>query len=536
MENLELFQQNCACHSVSRRGFLAVGCAACAAAGWMNVDGTMAAAGPIPVSPPKKGAKKIRLFFVLHSPVQQQPDWPNVGFDFRPVMDHMTAELNAAYDDLEFLPGMVNGPEATNAILAEDRELDGTSDAIAGCVVVQMNCWNHCVQACVATGKPVLYVDFQFGGSGGFLVYTAGMLRADVKNFGFIGSSDFNDVIAAAGCFRTVENSADFGAAVASVRAYRTPMMKIEMVADPVPLETMPIPELIEKVRGMKLLAIGAPMGGELIDPTYSELGIEVISMNYTELNDLWEKADTDEAAKIVRRWKDTARVIADDVPEETLMASAKMTIAMRQMIEKYDARGITVNCLGGFYGLQIQAYPCLGFYELLNSGYIGACECDIRSAVTMIVMTELTNGRPGYISDPIIDTSKRQIVYAHCVASNREYGPDGPSNPFEILTHSEDRNGASVRSIVRCGGMTTTVEFSPDRKEILFHQAVVVENDPDDRACRTKIGAVPLGSIDKLYTQWDRYGWHRVTYFGDLKSQVYALADALGWTICEET
>ena len=36
-----------------------------------------------------------------------------------------------------------------------------------------------------------------------------------------------------------------------------------------------------------------------------------------------------------------------------------------------------------------------------------------------------MTQGRPGFISDPVIDTSKRQIIYAHCVASNRAFGPD---------------------------------------------------------------------------------------------------------------
>jgi hypothetical protein len=66
-----------------------------------------------------------------------------------------------------------------------------------------------------------------------------------------------------------------------------------------------------------------------------------------------------------------------------------------------------------------------------------------------MLAFSTMTNGRPGYISDPVIDTSKRQIIYAHCVASNKVFGPHGGSNPFRIMTHSEDRSGASVRSIL---------------------------------------------------------------------------------------
>jgi len=152
-----------------------------------------------------------------------------------------------------------------------------------------------------------------------------------------------------------------------------------------------------------------------------------------------------------------------------------------------------------------------------------------------MVAFTLLTKGRPGYISDPVIDTAKRQIIYAHCVAANRAFGPSGRTNPFAIMTHSEDRQGASVRSIMPVGYMTTTLEVQPDRKEILFHRAKAIANDPDDRACRTKLCAEPVGDIEKLFTEWDRWGWHRVTFYGDLQEPARALADAVGWRLVTE-
>jgi len=152
-----------------------------------------------------------------------------------------------------------------------------------------------------------------------------------------------------------------------------------------------------------------------------------------------------------------------------------------------------------------------------------------------MLIGTTLTQGRPGYISDPVIDTAKRQIIYAHCVASSKAFGPQGKSNPFQILTHSEDRQGASVRSVLPEGYLTTTVEFDQGRKQILFHRARAVGNDPDDRACRTKLCAEPVGDLEKLFAEWDQWGWHRVTFYGDLKEPMYALADALGWKVAEE-
>ena len=211
------------------------------------------------------------------------------------------------------------------------------------------------------------------------------------------------------------------------------------------------------------------------------------------------------------------------------------MYLAERALLRKYRANAITINCLGGFYGGHIHAYPCLGFHQLLNEGLVGGCEGDVRSAATMLALTTLTNGRPGYISDPVIDTTRRQIIYAHCVASNKPFGPMGKPNPFSILTHSEDRQGASVRSFLPTGWLTTTVQFDQARKELLLHQARTVANDPDDRACRTKLCAEPVGDLEKLFTQWDQWGWHRVTCYGDLKKPLTALADLLGYKVVLE-
>jgi L-fucose isomerase-like protein len=254
----------------------------------------------------------------------------------------------------------------------------------------------------------------------------------------------------------------------------------------------------------------------------------------FAELNEAWKAADKDEARAVADRWEKTAAKI-EGVDRPTLETSAAMYLAEKAVLKQHGANAITINCLGGFYGGHIHAYPCLGFHELNNEGLIGACECDVRSTATMVAVTSMTQGRPGYISDPVIDTAKRQIIYAHCVASNRAFGPQGKTNPFEILTHSEDRQGASVRSILPVGYMTTTLEIAPDRKEIIFHQGKAVANDPDDRACRTKLAAEPVGDIEKLFTEWDRWGWHRVTFYGDLKEPVFALADAMGWKIVQE-
>ena len=511
----------CACCDVSRRRFLAAGCAACAGAAGLLAATTPARAAPT------NGKTRIRIVYSLHAEKQAGPDWPNVGFDFRPVMQRIGAELAQRCPGFEFVTSMAAGREQAQKILDGDK-----SAGVDGYLVYQMNCWNTVVQAIATSGKPVLYADFKYGGSGGFLVYTAGFLRAKTPNVGFVASSRMEDVAEAVKCFELVKKGgsiADFVAATARTRIERTPKPG-DPAGKPDELKPLSAKECLERMKESKILAVSGTAAG----PAAPIMGIQVVNVPFAEVNEAWKSADKDEARAIADRWEKSAAKI-EGVDRATLETSAAMYLAEKAVMKKHGANAIAINCLGGFYGGHIHAYPCLGFHQLNNQGLVGGCECDIRSAATMVTMTALTQGRPGYISDPVIDTSKRQIIYAHCVASNRAFGPQGPANPFQILTHSEDRQGAVVRSLLPLGYMTTTVEFDSGRKQVLFHRGKAVENDLDDRACRTKLAVEPVGDLEKLFTQWDQWGWHRVTVYGDLKEPVFALADMLGYKVVEE-
>lgn len=511
----------CACCGVDRRRFLAAGCAACASAAGLLASKRQAQgveAG---------GKPRIRIVYSLHGVKQPRPDWPNIGFDFAPVMEQFNTELARRCRGFEFLTSMASGPEEAAKIMAEDK-----SAAIDGYLVFQMNCWNRVVQTIAESGKPVLYADFPYAGSGGFLVYTAGFLRKKAPNVGFVASSRVEDIAEAVKCFAAVKEGApvaEFVAATARVRIARTPKPG-DPRCKPDAVSALSADETLRRMKESKILALRGTNSG----PAPDIMGIPVVYVPFAELNEAWKAADKDQSREIADRWQKTAARI-EGVSRQTLEESAAMYLAEKALLAKHGANAIAINCLGGFYGGHIHAYPCLGFHELNNQGLIGACECDLRSTAVMVAITAMTRGRPGYISDPVIDTAKRQIIYAHCVASNRVFGPKGEANPFEILTHSEDRQGASVRSILPVGYMTTTLEIAPDRKEIVFHQAKAVDNDPNDRACRTKLAAEPVGDIEKLFSEWDRWGWHRVTFYGDLKQPVYGLAEAMGWKVVEE-
>ena len=513
----------CAGCPLSRRNFLARSGAAAAGA-----LGMLAAPAWLPAAEPKPKTR-IRVVYALHAEIQPGPDWPNKGFNFRPVMDRINSALTANCPGFEFLISTATGEEQAGKLLEQDK----VAGNVDGYLVYQLNCWNRVVQALAASGKPLLYADFQFGGSGGFLVYNAAFLRNRTPNVAFVASSNTKDLLDAVRIFETVKrggSTVDFSAAVARLRLDRTPRSKHQAGQND-PLQCLASKECARRLKEAKILAIR----DQTAKPDGEIMGIQIQQIPFAALNEAWQQADKDESRAIADRWAKSAKKI-EGVTKQTLDASAAMYLAEKALLKKYGANGITINCLGGFYGGHIHAYPCLGFHQLNSDALIGGCECDLRSAATMVLGTTLTQGRPGYISDPVLETSKRQIIYAHCVAHNKAFGPSGKANPFEILTHSEDRQGASVRSLLPTGYMTTSLQLEPARKEILLHRAVAVANDPDDRACRTKLCAEPVGDFEKLFGMWDQWGWHRVTFYGDLKDPVLALADAIGWKVVEET
>jgi L-fucose isomerase-like protein len=172
---------------------------------------------------------------------------------------------------------------------------------------------------------------------------------------------------------------------------------------------------------------------------------------------------------------------------------------------------------------------------EILNDGGQGVCEAQPDDTLSML-MARILTGRPGFVSDPAVDTSKNQIVYAHCVGTTKVFGPEGESNGFRIRTlHNRDPRGACAESLMPAGYMTTTFRTNVSRKQLIIHQAKSLGALDSEHACRTKLIGEVRGDIGKLFDQWDQFGWHRVTVYGDVQEPLAEFGKALGLEVILE-
>lgn len=482
MDEKEYVQKKYCPGHLSRREFLGRCTAYAAGISAMSCLAAPASAKPSAVlglAAHKNSKTRIRL--VLAHPSSKEPCWPNIGYDFEGKKKEIVKIFRKECPDIEFLPVTAGKDEDAKEILQLDKDIDGYIVYLVGCL------WGRVPEIIAASGKPTVFIDNLFAGTGKFLTGYARARREGQRVVG-ISSSDFHDAVEAARCI-----------------------------------------DCIHKLRQSTALVVGGNP-----DKKIEELfGTKMREIDFPEISAAYKNADSSQAGKWSEKWiKDAAKII--EPSRRDIEKSAVIYSAMLDLMEKYSARAITVNCLGGFYGGHLPAYPCLGFMQLNNDGYVGACEADQRSTITMLLMSYLVN-RPGFISDPVIDTAKNQIIYAHCVAPTRVFGPDGTSNPFHIRSHSEDRKGACNRSLMPLGEMTTTILFDAGKKQVIMHQGKTVANVDLDLACRNKLAVEVKGDVYKLMNHWDTWGWHRVTFYGDFKRQVANMASLLGFEVIEE-
>ncbi len=465
---------------INRRNFLAT-CAGCAASATCSAlaGQTSSPLVSLPSIPTEK--TKLRLVFTHIPP--EKATWPYQGYDYEGRKKALTAQLQKACPNVEFLPATAVNADEAKQILENDAEVDGY-------VVYIVGIWSRAPKTIYDSGRPTLLVDDLYAGSGEYLIDISDAKRRGLKVAG-ISSSRFSDV-------------------VEGIKAF----------------------EVMKKLRCSLILDVTNGNPGARGTAVEELFGTKVKKITGEEISAAYQKADRAEARKYAFRWTKEALKVVEPSPEE-IRKSAAMYIAMRNLMAENKSPALTINCLNLFYAGLLPAYPCLGLFQLNNDGFVGACEADLESTITMLLMTYLT-GRPGYISDPVVDTSKNQIIYAHCVAPNKVFGPKGPANPYEIRSHSEDRKGAAVRSLMPLNQAVTTLKYHPIRKEVIIHTAQTVANIDEDKACRTKLAAT-VKDMNKIQSQWDQHGWHRVTVYGNYRRQVDTISALLGFSVVDE-
>jgi hypothetical protein len=422
---------------------------------------------------------RMKLLF-LAKPV---PSWPTPYLDVEQEMKKLKdilAGLQPRMPDIVFEGGELlrvidDAPKMTESVKQADGVLIFNLTSTVG----------HIVRAIADCGKPTLLFSQPYSGHDWSIIAD---MQKEGKKIDVVASSDYNDLIAGLSPIRTVK-----------------------------------------RLSQSKILILRT--GDVDNSQPYERLGVKFVPLQHAQIMAAYEAADPHSIQEETEQWIQGALNVVEPSRED-ILKSSRFYLAMKQVMQEENAQGIAINCLGLFSQKKLPAYPCLGFTKLNDTGFVGACEADAQSALTMLLFQYLT-GKPGFISDPVIDTATNTVIHAHCVAPTCMSGKDEERNPYIIRSHLEDDKGAALQ-VKMTIGKTITMAKIVGEELMLLSTGDILDNPDVDRGCRTKI-TTQVADARKVLQQYS-HGLHRVIFYDDHTRAVESLSKYLGFKIVYET
>lgn len=294
----------------------------------------------------------------------------------------------------------------------------------------------------------------------------------------------------------------------------------------------LPLLRTIHHVRNSKVLIVRpeSSYGREAAQGYATHFGTAMSFPTYEELKALYNEVDVGQAEKEADEFSRGALRVSGP-PRNDIRDALRLYLAVNKLLEREKANAITIDCLGGFRRGNLPAYPCAAWTKLNDRGMYGVCEADLPSTMTQILITPFT-GKPGFVSDPTFDTSRNEVIHAHCVAATRMLGLDGKPLPYVLRTHMEDEKGVSIQVMMPEREKVTVAKLASPQK-LLVSTGETTTNVDDRRGCRTKI-ITQVSDARKMVEGYSG-GLHRVLFYGDHVEPVRRLGRLMGFQVVNE-
>ncbi len=252
--------------------------------------------------------------------------------------------------------------------------------------------------------------------------------------------------------------------------------------------------------------------------------------LTYSDLKAAYDAVDEREAAREAERFTRGSLRVVEPSPEK-IRRALRFYLGVKDLLRREQANCITIDCLGGINRGELPGYPCVAWSKLDDEGLYGVCQADLQCTMTQLMLTPLT-GKPGYVFNPVFDTSRNEILHTHCVAPTAMQGIGGPHSPYIVRSHLETHDGVSLQVLMPIGEKVTVSKFEHPRR-FMVSTAEVTGNVESDMGCRTQI-RTRVKDARKMLANF-KGGVHRVTYYGDYTDAIEKMGRLLGFEVVYE-
>ena len=228
---------------------------------------------------------------------------------------------------------------------------------------------------------------------------------------------------------------------------------------------------------------------------------INLIDIPTSELKEEINKGILDNIPRI-----DYVRKIAKD--NKYLQGALEIYSGIKRLIQKYNLKGFTIRCFD-----LIEEYKntaCLALAMLNDEGYIGACEGDIPSLLTMLFVKAVSD-QPSFQANPSkIDLFEHVLLLAHCTI------PMTMVKDVEFMTHFESGLGIGIRGKLDERDISI-IKLTPNLDRSLLVNGKIISNPTLENYCRTQI-EVKLEDEEEMYQFLkEQFGNHVIIVYGNI-------------------
>lgn len=288
----------------------------------------------------------------------------------------------------------------------------------------------------------------------------------------------------------------------------------------------------VRHLRKSKVLVGATTPGGRKAqaDAFSKHFGVSFQFMSGAELRQAFDAVPIREAEKEAAAFTKGALRVVEATPKE-ILDGVRFYLGLKSLLQQEKANAITIDCFGTLKANTLPGYPCIAWSKFNDVGLYGVCEADLASTMTQMLVTSYT-GMPGFVSDPVFDTSRNEVIHAHCVAATRMKGLNAPPCPYIIRNHLETNEGAVVQVLMPSNETITVGRFTAPT-QFLVSTAEVTGAVDSDRGCRTQI-RTRVPDAEKWLRNYQA-GLHRVIFYGDHVRAIERLGRLMGFTVTRE-
>lgn len=192
--------------------------------------------------------------------------------------------------------------------------------------------------------------------------------------------------------------------------------------------------------------------------------------------------------------------------------SSRRLVDAMLQLRKRFELDGLTVRCFDLLDS--IHTTGCLSLAQLNNDGFIGTCEGDVMSMLTMAVVRKVT-GQSSFQANPSrIDVRDNTMVLAHCTL------PYDMAECFGYDTHFESGIGVALKCELRKQAVTI-LRLAKDLRTFWCAEGEITDNLSEGTLCRTQIEV----RLDDDYSVGNLLlnpcGNHHIVFYGRHRDEI---------------